>query len=94
MKDLVNKNPEDDKGQTPLPDNARTTLQIAAQIGLVYIYKQLMENLDKKYFGKNNGHLEVFEIIMKGLVNKNPEDNKGHTPLHNKWSCVHLQEAN
>ena len=48
MKDLVNKNPEDDKGQTPLPDSAWTTLQIAAQIGLVYIYKKLMENLDNK----------------------------------------------
>ena len=47
-KDLVNINPEDDKGQTPLPDSAWTTLQIAAQIGLVYIYKKLMENLDNK----------------------------------------------
>ena len=106
MKNLENKNPEDDKGVTPL--------HLAARCGKENVCKFLMDNLVDKNPKANNGitplHeaasygcLDVCKLIIKNrdvnmgkyflkyVGNKNPSDNSGQTPLHYAANGGHLE---
>ena len=34
------------------------------------------------HFATQNGHLEVCQLILENVQEKNPKDNEGKTPLH------------
>ena len=94
INNLINKNPCDNNGNTPL--------YMAARSGHLEVCTQLMENLHdnnpKNYNGWTPlhsaawaGHLDVCELLIKNLKNKNPKDDEDYTPLHIAASGGHLK---
>ena len=91
---LINKNPCDNNGNTPL--------YMAARSGHLEVCTQLMENLldknPRNYTGWTplhsaamEGHLDVCEVLMENLLDKNPRNDNDYTPLHAAAFGGHLE---
>ena len=85
MEIIVDKNPKDNKGLTPLHYAAKKGHEEVCEV-LIYAAKEKNpkdENgITPLHFAAENGHKEICSIILEEIEDKNPKSKKGNTPLH------------